>query len=93
MLRRDALENDELGRCQRVYRLCQARFVSASGVFLDDALLHGLINQAERAGKNCFCVFRFSGFNCSSEFSHLRFELVPVGLVESFEFQALTMSL
>ena len=93
MLRCNALEDDELGRCQAVYGFGQARFVSASGVFLDDALLHGLIDKAERAGKNCFCFVLLPGFNCSSELSHLRFELVPVRLIESLQFQALTMPL
>ncbi len=73
MLRRDALEDDELGRWQGVYRLRQAGFVSACGVPLDHALLYGLIDQAEGAGKNGFRVCRFSGFNCSSAASSSAF--------------------
>ena len=93
MLRCDTVEDYELGRWQGVYRLCQPRFVPARGVFLDHALLHGLIDQAEGAGKYRFRICRFPGFNCSSEFLYLRFELMTIGLIESFKFQALTVSL
>jgi len=85
------MEADSLGSRHRIDGLRQAGLVTASSVFLDHALLNGFVDQAECSWKNRFGVRRLSGINCRLQLLHLCFQLMPVGLIESLQFQTLTV--
>ena len=88
VFRRDALEIDRAEpvtsglRVRPLTRFRQAGLVSAGGVFLDHALLDGLVDQAECFRQQCLWLAGFPDAMRGSQLLHLGLQLVPVHLVD-----------
>ena len=86
------MEDDELGSGKGVNPLREARLVSAGRILLDHAFLNRSIDNAERYRQERFRLCRFaSGYRCA-QLLQLRFQPVPVHLINQPSALALSIS-
>ena len=81
-----------LGGLQRVDRFREPRLVSSRGILRDDALLNGLVDQAERRRDKSLRV-GLSLCDSGFELPHLSFQLMPVRGIDRFALFTLPVAL
>jgi len=69
-------------RRKRIDSFRQTRFVSAGRVPCDHAFPHRFVDDAECLWEQCFSIPRFSARDGGAQLLQLRFEPVPVDLID-----------